>query len=786
MTTEELLKAGVAAAKTGDIAKASNLLIQVVQADPNSELGWLWLGSCRAVPEQQEYCFRRVLAINPQNAEAQRQLELLHKPSAPSQEIKPLTPSGSSASISVPPPESSKAPQPIRQAASVSQPAGQAARQKPRKKTDNTLLWVGAGTGLVVCIAAVGIFTLAGILNTRNTPAPITPSPTVIPVTPTPNYAPVFEPAPCSFTTPDGAQVECGFVIVPEDRSGNLADTIRLAVAVYHSTSSAPKPDPILYLSGGPGDEALEWSASVHEYLIAPLLNERDFIVFDARGVGRSEPTLECDELGTTYLQDLQGKIPADQKVSYYQGALLGCKNTLVQQGANLSAYTSVDMAADARDVIIALGYQQANLYGVSYGTRVAQFVMRKYPEVVRSAILDSVVPVEVQMLNQISTGGDTALRALFDDCKANPACASAYPDLEVVYNQTFEQLNTQPAHVAIKLPDGRKLEESISGYGFRNAVMWALRVPQTIPLAPQMIQRVRTGDNSMLTLTLSFPILTFDSIALGSYVSVNCHDQVFALPLENLDGTIADMCKLWDIKPPAPGENDPVNSDIPALIFTGRYDSTTPPAFARQIAGHLPHSHLVEIANQGHAPSVTNISACPIKVISSFLQDPNLAPDLTCVKETPAIEFVVPYNGSTPLTLEPVIVQQYQINTRVPSGWSKADYGFYNRNASYGDMTQIGIQRAGTSESDWLTWLSTNFKGGQGLDQPAVKHDERQTNGLKWSIYQASWQGSPVEIALASSGNQTLMVMLVSYRDEHDAFYNTVFLPIIDSTTPR
>jgi hypothetical protein len=389
-------------------------------------------------------------------------------------------------------------------------------------------------------------------------------------------------------------------------------------------------------------------------------------------------------------------------------------------------------------------------------------------------------------MLNQVSNGGDTALRALFDDCKASPACSSAYPDLELIYNQTFDQLNAQPAHVAVKLGDGRKLEESITGYGFRGAVMWALRVPQTIPLAPQMIQRVRSGDNSMLTLTLAFPIITFDSIALGSYISVNCHDQVFALPLENLDSTIADMCKLWDTKPPAPSENDPVNSAIPALIFAGRYDSTTPPAFARQLAGHLSNSHLVEIPNQGHAPSATNISDCPVKIIASFLQNPNIAPDTTCVSQIPAIEFVVPYNGSTPLVLEPTIVEQYQINTRVPTGWDKADYGFYNRNASYGDMTQIGIQSAAVSESDWLTWLLTNFKGGQGLDQPAVKHDERQANGLRWSIYQTSWQGSSVEIALASSRNQTLMIMLVSYRDEHDALYNTVFLPIIDSTTAR
>src|SRR5512134_1739560 len=92
MTTEELLQAGITAAKTGEITTASNLLIQVVQTDPNSELGWLWLGLCRTVPEQREYCFRKVLAINPQNSEARRQMESLQVLTVNSQEIEPPNP----------------------------------------------------------------------------------------------------------------------------------------------------------------------------------------------------------------------------------------------------------------------------------------------------------------------------------------------------------------------------------------------------------------------------------------------------------------------------------------------------------------------------------------------------------------------------------------------------------------------------------------------------------------------------------------------------------------------
>jgi len=790
MTTEELLRAGIAAARAKDIAQAAKLLIQVVQTDPNSELGWFWLGLCRTAPEQREYCFRRVLSINPQNSDAKRQIELLRKPAANPQVIKPVASPGAEPRASAPPfIEPAREIRPISQRAQEPQPAGKTIRPKPRRKSDRLFVWAGAGLGLFVCAAVAGIFVLGRMINPGNTLVPenhsATPVPTIVVATPTPNYQPVFQAAPCNFQQPDQSRIDCGFVLVPEDRGGDLSDTIRIAVAIYHSTGGAPKPDPILYLQGGPGGEAIGWSTSVYQSVIAPLLGERDFIVFDPRGVGRSEPVLNCDEFGKTYLQDLQGKIPADQRASYYEGALLSCKHNLTGLGANLSAYTSMDMAADAKDVLVALGYQQANLYGISYGTRVAQFVMRAHPEVVRSAILDSVVPVEVQLYNQSSTERDHILQVLFDDCKADPACSTAYPELEVVYNQVFDQLNAQPVHVTVPVAENRNLEQSIDGYTFRNTVMWALRTPQTIPLAPRLIYRVRDGDHSTLILSLAFPILTFDTISIGSYISVSCHDQLFAMSMEQLDETIYDMCGLWDIKPPVPGENDPVNSELPTLIFAGRYDSTTPPSFAHQLAGHLTHSYVAEIPDQGHAPSATGISDCPTKLILAFLQDPNIAPDLTCVRETQTIKFIVPYDVNAPIVLEPVTIEQYQINTHIPAGWSQAEFGFYNRNSSFGDVTQIGIQRAAISESDWVTWLTTNFSGSQGLDQPPVKYAERQANELIWSIYKTSSRGFPVEIAFASSGDQTLMILLLSYQDEHDPLYNNVFIPMIDATKP-
>ncbi|MCI0555221.1 MAG: alpha/beta hydrolase, partial [Anaerolineae bacterium] len=595
---------------------------------------------------------------------------------------------------------------------------------------------------------------------------------------------PSFETTACGFVTPIQVRVTCGFVHVPEDRNGDLTDTIQLAVAIYHSTGDAPKPDPILYLQGGPGAKAIEWSAGAYESVIAPYLEERDFIVFDQRGVGYSKPVLDCEEIKSTYLQDVQGDLPADQKVSYYEGALLTCKNNFNNLGINPSAYTSVDIAADAKDVIVALGYDQANLYGISYGTRIAQFVMRNHPEVVRSAILDSVVPVETQLLKpDTNTEQDRLIHLLFEECNANLACSSAFPNLESVYNEAINKLDAEPVKITLTINNEKTLEQTINGSSFRSTIIWGLRSPQTIAAIPHFIYRTRDGDHSQLLYAAALPLITFDSISIGTYVAVHCHDQIFAIPTEGLDETIYDLCRLWGIEPPLPGENDPVHSDIPTLILAGKYDSVTPTTFAHQLAGHLTHSTLVEFPNQGHAPSASEISDCPKKIIAAFLQDPNTSPDIGCVNETSTINFVIPFNPNAPVVLEPVAVEEYQVSTLIPAGWTRASFGFYNRSGSMADITQVGIQRAAVSESEWVAWLSTNFRSNQGFDQPAVKKDERQANGLTWTIYQTSSQGNPVDIAFAKYGNETLMVLLFSHKDERDALYNTVFIPIVDST---
>jgi len=79
MSEEELLKAGISAARSGNMAEAASLFAQIVKQHPTSEQGWFFLGMSCSTTEQRKYCLNRVLSLNPNNMEAIKQLAALSK-----------------------------------------------------------------------------------------------------------------------------------------------------------------------------------------------------------------------------------------------------------------------------------------------------------------------------------------------------------------------------------------------------------------------------------------------------------------------------------------------------------------------------------------------------------------------------------------------------------------------------------------------------------------------------------------------------------------------------------
>jgi len=494
------------------------------------------------------------------------------------------------------------------------------------------------------------------------TPAPPTPTPTPA-IKPTIVYSASFAKSACSFAPPQGVTVTCGYVSVPENRTNPHSNTIQLAVIIYHSTSAKPAPDPVIFLQGGPGGQAVQLSLDDFDILVKPFLAERDFISFDQRGTGLSIPALGCDELEKVYKQDISGQIPAASRDYIYTNAFRSCHGAMVIGGIELNSYTTLASSDDIKDIVNVLGYKQADLYGASYGTRLALVTMRNHPEIVRSAVLDSVVPVEIKLFNEDPIRDNSALQAMFDGCAAEANCNKAYPDLKTVFWDLVDQMQAKPIIVSGPQVVGSN-NETIDGSSLIDMVIGLLKYSPTIAYAPEIIYKIKAGDySSFVAMQASLPY-EFEDINLGLYISMTCHEQILSTTAQDLQASrnpadntskyisfpffqdaqsLFDACKIWGSLPPDPGENDAVMSAIPALIIEGKYDPATPPIFGKQVAANLSHSYYMEFPNQGHTPSATDTSGCAAETMVTFFSNPGQKPDMTCLSALKGVDFALP-----------------------------------------------------------------------------------------------------------------------------------------------
>jgi pimeloyl-ACP methyl ester carboxylesterase len=187
--------------------------------------------------------------------------------------------------------------------------------------------------------------------------------------------SPVFEPAPCPMEVPSGALVDCGYVEVPEARDERSGRRIRLLVAVLRSTAADPAPDPLFVTSGGPGSS----SAGLLGLADSIYVRDRDVVVVEQRGTRWSEPFLACPEVERALLAGLRTADPVAAETQREVAAARACAARLRADGNDLSAYTTAENAADLADIRTALGYEQWNLWGLSYSTRLALTVLRDH-----------------------------------------------------------------------------------------------------------------------------------------------------------------------------------------------------------------------------------------------------------------------------------------------------------------------------------------------------------------------------------------------------------------------
>jgi len=605
-----------------------------------------------------------------------------------------------------------------------------------------------------------------------------------------------FESATCMFNVPQGQNPDCGYLTVPEDRSQPNGRAIKLAVAVFHSDNPDKIATPLIYLEGGPGGSALEYLSLTFNDRYAELLKNQDIILFDQRGVGRSQPALDCKEITDLTMNTLDQVLTVDEAVKQGNEAAAACANRLAGEGIHLGSYNSAENASDVNDLRIALGYDKLDLYGISYGTKLALTIMRDHPEAVRSAIIDSIFPPQITN-SAAPVNFERSLNVLFKGCAADEACNKAYPDLEKVFYDTIDQLNANP--VSFQIVDAstaQKRDVKMDGDSFAGTIFQALYASEVLSELPKSIYDVHNGDTSFLSLWTQLEIAQLDAVSTGMNYAVQCTEELAFDTTASIDAILAKinpklqgfarrsgtddsqigLCSVWNKAKPNPIENEPIKSDIPTLVVSGEYDPITPPEYGKETAANLSHSYFFEFPGMGHG--VIPSSDCALSIAQAFLKDPNTKPDSACIADMkePAFNTGAPTNAE-PIKLEPYTNETAGFSGVKPVGWKEVMAGTFGRSRSGLDQTAIAyLSLPGSNVDLALPLLAGQF----GLDMKTVV--TREANGLQWRLASGEIQGVPLNLAITESNGKMFIILVLSDASEKDTLYQELFLPAVDA----
>jgi pimeloyl-ACP methyl ester carboxylesterase len=430
----------------------------------------------------------------------------------------------------------------------------------------------------------------------------------------------------------------CGTYEVFENREARSGRKIPLQILLLPATGSNPAPDPIFYLSGGPGEAAVE---SGEGFLQSPLRTRRDVVLVDTRGTGGSNG-LYCQLWGDG--SRLDHIFPLD--------AVVACRDTLKKQ-ADLTRYTTAAAMDDVDEVRQYLGYGPVNLLGGSYGTYASQTFLVRHPEAVRSAFLTGVVkPGEPNPLHH-ARNAEHALSLLARDCAAEPACHAAFPNFRKEVTEVLDRLARKPVRVKVKpAENAQPVEVELTRSAAADTFRWALYNPERSSSLPLLVHQAAQGNYQPLANgAVQIRAGLQKELALGLLFSVTCAEDLPRIDPKTIPaltkGTFYGedrvreqlaVCGIWPHAPLPPGSGDLTHSDVPTLLLSGERDPVTPPADAAEVAKGFPHGLWVLIPHGTHNGG----GDCEDRVIGDFVERGSVQGlDVSCLKAAQPTPFV-------------------------------------------------------------------------------------------------------------------------------------------------
>lgn len=456
---------------------------------------------------------------------------------------------------------------------------------------------------------------------------------------------PVFQQAACDLPrlSPDLApRVRYGTVSVPRNYAQPNLGVFRMAVVVVKSAQQPALPDPVVYISGGPGSPLTMYTDNQAHHPYAP---GRDLILVDQRGIGRSEPSL-CPGVASELLgaNFAVADVLSAEAQARRRSLFMACRDAAKGQGISLDDFGTAATVEDFEQVRRALGIARWNVVGNSYGTTVAMTLMARHPEAIRSAVLDSVYPPD-SVLPPWSARVGAARTAFFEMCDQDAACAAAFPNLAGQYQQALDRLShallTVPVPAAMHRPGN---QAPLTASLFETIVARRLYYPNNYPDLPRLIATVHDGRVEDFAAALAAVLSGAAELNDPAHIAVECRDRphlrdVLADGADALDQILNhDICSGWsDLGSPP---EIPADTGIPTLVLAGQFDPNASPPLSRHIAELIgDRARWVEFPLIGH--NVRHFSPCGAMIVAAFIAQPEKGLDTSCAQRTQPIHFL-------------------------------------------------------------------------------------------------------------------------------------------------
>jgi len=505
--------------------------------------------------------------------------------------------------------------------------------------------------------------------------------------------------------------IECGLLQVPENREDPDSRFIELHFVKLNSrwgkdedkdkkddddSGLAPgkRDDPVIYLTGGPGAFVTYY---VKRFKNHGLLDHRDMYILEQRGIGFSDDF--CPFYGS--------RKPAQSDVATFQESLdanlaraADCARNAQAAGVDLTGYNTMENARDVKALRRALGFDTWNVWGISYGSILAQAYLKEDPEGIRAAAIDAVMPLDIresELYWRIAHWYERDLQKLQEICDRQPACAQNYPDMSGRVRQAIGSVVNQPIEVDVKdienYPSGKaRFFTDIAGYlpfmlfyeqdnypGLPGLIYaWADAVVQRDRVIFQAIAAAAGmgggfGDGSP---GMAYAIMCTDGDA-EAQARASKKDILEDPVLGAAIGTAAfwdrraELCAELGMDQRPAEQYLPVQTGIPSLIIEGDMDPITPPPNAKAILPGFSNGTYVEFPFAGHGPSRS--VECAGDMLNLFYDDPSADPDLSCVDEMEEPQIWAPLYRSRLVPKLLVLMAEDKKKLAVPGGWAGA-----------------------------------------------------------------------------------------------------------------